>query len=207
MITRLRFFLAIVVVAVSVNLVLVETALGASHSTFPHAQSAAVGAPMTRIVLRVNSCRHCPVYLQQAIQGRGRVWQSSTHRVRGGMVRFRVPTWRTHGLSFNFSPRWQTAAEMITNVVTRYAHTRVGQRIANRVARAKKRATACWMGTSKARVVLSVRAVKFPAPNWMTGKRGHGLRVWFNPMRSSTPPMSRTWRGTLGNQQAYYCQG
>ena len=108
-------------------------------------------------------------------------------------------------MTFVLNPRWANATNAVTNIVTRYAHTEAGQRITNRVARQKNRATACWRGTSQRRVVLDVRAVRFAAPAF-GGGQGYALRAWFNPLRRSLPPMQQTWRGTLGNQDAYICR-
>ena len=169
-----------------------------SHTVSPAARA------VTRVILRIDSCRRCPAYLQQALED-GTYWNSNIHRVRRGVVRFEVPTRRTHGMTFVLNPRWANATNAVTNIVTRYAHTEAGQRITNRVARQKNRATACWRGTSQRRVVLDVRAVRFAAPAF-GGGQGYALRAWFNPLRRSIPPMQQTWRGTLGNQDAYICR-
>ncbi len=108
-------------------------------------------------------------------------------------------------MSFVLSPRWANVTNAVTNVVTRYAHTKPGETISNDVARRKRRATACWVGTARHRVVMKVRAVKFRGMA-LGGGPGHALRAWFKPMRRSTPPMNRTWRGTLGNEEAYFCK-
>ena len=82
---------------------------------------------------------------------------------------------------------------------------RIGDKISNRVAKHKRRATACWAGTNAGEVHMVVRAVKFRGPA-LGGGTGHALRAWFNPMRSSTPYWNRTYRGSLGNQDAYICK-
>jgi hypothetical protein len=158
---------------------------------------------MTTISLRVKTCRHCPVYLQQALDD-GTYWTSRTHRVRAGRATFHVPTMRTHGMSFVFNPRWANVTNARTNVVTRYGQTRPGQTVSNDQARHKQRATACWAGTSRQHVLLIVRAVKFKG-RALGGGPGHALRAWVNPMQPSTPPMNHTFRGSLGNQDAYFC--
>jgi hypothetical protein len=175
-----------------------DAAVGSTHTSNPRA-----AASMTTIVLRIHTCRHCPVYLQQAIVGRP-YWTSKMHRVRGGHASFRVPTRRTSGMSFVLNPRWADVTNAVTNIVTQYAHTAVGQTVSNDVARHKKRASACWAGTSRHRVVLHARAVKFPG-RALGGGPGHALRAWFSPTRVATPLWSHTWRGTLGNQDAYPC--
>jgi hypothetical protein len=134
----------------------------------------------------------------------GTYWMSRTHHVRAGRAVFSVGTRRTRGMTFVLNPRWANVTNAVTNVVTRYAQTKPGQLISNDVARHKKRATACWAGTTRARIVMKVRVVKFSA-RALGGGPGHAIRAWFKPMRSSLPPMSHTWRGTLGNQDAYYC--
>jgi hypothetical protein len=176
-----------------------EVAATRSH---PTPSSEAAQASMTHITLRVIACRHCPVYLQQAITG-GTYWGSKTHHVRNGRVRFTVPTTRTRGMSFNVNPRWSTA-DAVTNVVTRYAHTQIGQLIKDKVARHKKRATACWRGTSAHRIFMIVRVVKFRHKDH-DGNPGHALRAYFRTTRAATPPVTRTWHGALGNQDAYWC--
>ena len=197
------------VTAATVMLALGLAGPAESAPVAPAGQSASAAAPTarvptTRITLRVKHCRRCPVYLQQALDD-GTYWTSKTHRVRAGHARFRVPTKRTHGLTFVFVPRWDDASNAVTNVVTRYANTRVGDNISNRVAAHKRRATACWAGTDARRVRMVVRAVRFQAPA-IGGGQGHALRAWFNPMKSATPYWNRTYRGSLGNQDAYFCR-
>ena len=171
-----------------------------SATSHPGARAA---ASRTIVSLRVKTCRHCPVYLQQALTD-GTYWKSPVHHVRGGRATFTVATRRTHGMSFVLDPRWANVTDAVTNVVTRYAGMSPGQRISNAKAAHEKRGTACWAGTSSHRVSLVVRAVKFKAKA-LGGGPGHALRAWFNPMTTGTAPLMRTWRGTLGNQDAYYC--
>ena len=107
-------------------------------------------------------------------------------------------------MTFDLNPRWANVTNAVTNIVTRYAHTAPGQVISNEVAKHKKRATACWAGTTQTRVVMNVRVVTFTA-RALGGGPGHAIRAWFKPMTTSTPPMTPTWRGTLGNQDVYSC--
>src|SRR4051794_8476457 len=59
----------------------------------------------TRITLNVDTCAHCPVRLVQAVDGRPFVWDSRTKHLDHGVVSFRVPTRRTHNMSFEIDPR------------------------------------------------------------------------------------------------------
>jgi hypothetical protein len=39
----------------------------------------------------------------------------------------------------------------------------------------------------------------------LDGGPGRAIRAWFKPMKTSTPAMTRTWRGTIGTQDVYSC--
>jgi len=203
---RLAVFAALTTTMLTMGLVLAGPVQSASDGLIDAraATSAAAGRPMTLIVLRVDRCPRCPAYVQQALDD-GTFWSSGTHRVRAGHVRFRVPTHRTHGITFVLNPRWANVTNAVTNVVTRYANTQVGDRVSNRVARGKHRATACWAGTDARQVRMLVRAVRFRGPA-LGGGQGHALRAWFQPMKAATPYWNRTYRGSLGNQDAYFCK-
>jgi hypothetical protein len=157
----------------------------------------------TRVTLNIDTCSRCPVDLVQAIEGRGSVWRSRTERVKDGAVSFRVPTRRTHQMSFEINPRW-SVLNVVPNIVTRYHGIQVGDIVTDDVAPHKKRAAGCWAGTSARRITLDVRAVKFPARD-LEGNPGFGLRAWFEPTMDSSGPMVPTFKGAIGNQDAFFC--
>jgi hypothetical protein len=179
---------------------------GAAEASGATAATAGI-LPMTRIRLRVDRCVHCPVSLTQAItrpHGGTTVWRTRVHRVRDGWVAFTVPTRRTRGMSINLNPRW-SKREAITNVVFRYAHTRIGQRISSATAAHKKRAMGCWAGTDASKVVLRIRVVRFPVVDY-AGNHGYAPRAWLARTHKAVPPMARAFKGTLANQDAFYCR-
>jgi hypothetical protein len=106
-------------------------------------------------------------------------------------------------MSFELRPRWSTA-DWITNVVTRYAHERVGRHVSAETAAHKQRAYGCWAGTSRRHVTLRVRAVKFPNRD-VEGDPGYALRAWFAVSQPSMNPAVITDNGSIGNQDAFYC--
>ena len=202
-----RTFIAIAAATTAVVAALATTGTSAAAGTTAHPRSAASHvarskAQHARITLHVNTCRHCPIRLAQAGGARG-VWHSRTRHVDHGTVSFRVLTRHTHGMSFEIRPRWSSAG-YIPNIVTRYAHTQVGDIVTNDVARHKRRAAGCWNGTSARSVSLDVRAVRFPLRD-MQGNPGHSVRAWFKPTLSSIAPMVGTTKGAIGNQDAFYC--
>ncbi|HET7357569.1 MAG TPA: hypothetical protein VFJ09_12915 [Nocardioidaceae bacterium] len=179
------------------------TGTSASGARQPVTASAG-SVPKTRITLRVDRCVHCPVMLVQAFSGPdGHVWQTRQHRVRAGWVSFTVPTRRTVGMSIDLYPRW-SKFEAHTNVVIRYARTRVGQRVDAATARHKRRAEGCWAGTTASQVTLRVRVIRFPFTDY-AGHHGYAPRAWLARTHEAVPPMVRTTKGAIGNQDAFYC--
>jgi hypothetical protein len=157
----------------------------------------------TRVTLNVDTCSRCPVTLVQAFQGGTSVWRSRTKRVHDGTVSFRVPTRRTHHMSFEINPRW-SVLNVVPNIVTRYHGSEAGDIVTDDAARHKRRAAGCWEGTSARRITLDVRAVKFRARD-LEGNPGFALRAWFAPTIESGGPMVQTFKGTIGNQDAFVC--
>jgi hypothetical protein len=51
---------------------------------------------------------------------------------------------------------------------------------------------------------MKVRVVTYRG-RALGGGPGQAIRAWFKPMKLSTPPMTRTWRGTIGTQDVYSC--
>jgi hypothetical protein len=51
---------------------------------------------------------------------------------------------------------------------------------------------------------MAVRVVTFGGRALGRGP-GRAIRAWFKPMKTSTPLMTQTWRGTMGTQDVYSC--
>jgi hypothetical protein len=195
------------VLIVTLSLTFAPLAVGATHDADSVASLAhpAAGRSYTRVVLNVDTCSRCPIGLVQAIQGGGSVWRSPIKRVHEGSVSFRVPTRRTHQMSFEINPRW-SVLNVVPNIVTRYHGADVDGIVTDDVAPHKKRAAGCWAGTSARRVTLDVRAVRFRARD-LEGNPGFALRAWFAPTLDSGGPMVQTFKGAIGNQDAFFCTG
>ncbi|MGA9343815.1 MAG: hypothetical protein WBV37_01815 [Nocardioidaceae bacterium] len=196
-------------IAAIAALVMVAAVPGASASSHPAvrtpvASASAPAAGKTSITLRIVGCRACPVRLVQAhSSAASAVWHTRTKRVHNGHVTFTVPARRTVGMTFELNPRWSKAG-WVTNVVTRYAHRKVGSNVTPARAARTHRAEACWAGTDQSRVRMVVRVVKFRVRGY-DGSPGYAPRAWFVKTRTSVGPRNRTFRGALGNQDAYYC--
>jgi len=170
--------------------------------------NATASVPKTKVALRVAGCHTCTVRLVQAVYHPDGVtyWHSRRKPVGAdGAVAFTVPRQRTHGMSFELRAPWEGGTDSVPNVVTRYRGQDVGQRWTATRAKASKRAEGCWAGTSKAHVRLRFRVARVATTDY-SGKSTHAAVAWSQRGLRSWKPMTPTWHGRIGNQDAFYCQ-
>jgi len=195
--------------ASAIVLTLAAAALAPTAQTDAHAATARGDAranvPHTRLHVHVTGCDRCSITLQQAVEGHLTVWTSKPHRVGSDHVTtFTLRTARTHGLSFVIRAPWEGNTGAVTNMVTRYRSQDVGDGVTIREARHGRRAEGCWAGTGQDSARLDFHVARVAART-LDGKptqiplayATHSLRSW--------RPMVRTFKGTLGNQDAFWC--
>lgn len=181
----------------------------------PGSEAAAVPAATattTAVVLKVRGCNGCTIGVQRAISFDSTTkphepsyWNGPSAKVRNGRAVLRVPTAYTRGMSFTLNASWEVNRNAEPNIVTRIAGKRAGQRVSGRaVARARK-ATACWAGTTRSKVVLHVTVKRFRAKGLGIDVYGWASRSYMSPMVRSVAPLQSTSDGTLANQEAFYC--
>jgi hypothetical protein len=182
--------------------------------TVPAAQSAA--AQMTSLTLRVHGCNGCVIQPVRAGDGsHAALWRGKKKAVRKGSVHWNVSQGHTVGMSFDIDDPKQVDLDFMTNIVIAYRGIKVGARVPPGVARHKSHANGCWAGTDRAAVTLRVRVERFPSlsdfPPVMHGYRIRPYVVRTRPfLRLFDGPdgtYSRGSRGTIGNQDAYFCSG
>jgi hypothetical protein len=164
---------------------------------------ARAAAQQTKITLKVNSCQHCPMQLVQAISGRQHVWSTAYKHVKDGKVTFKVPTSRVDGMSINLDPRW-SGVNAVTNVVIRYGQEKVGRKVTAAEAKAKKQAAGCLAATGLSGFTLNIQVRKFKVRD-IQGNPSQAPRAWVGHTAAWSPPMTRTFKGSLGNQDEFYC--
>ncbi|CAI9404249.1 hypothetical protein [Nocardioides sp. T2.26MG-1] len=183
-------------------------AVAAGATTTAPAQHAHRQAPhRTSLTLTFQKCDSCSVYLQHAISGAGdTVWTSKTRRIGlDHQVTFRMRTRLTHGLSFVLDAPWAGNIGAVPNLVTRYAGHEVGSAVDRHDARHGRRAEGCWAGTRADAATLTFRVdrVRARTPDGQPttiplAYSTHTLPSW--------KPMMRTFKGTIANQDAFYCE-
>jgi hypothetical protein len=170
--------------------------------------SAGAGAArpsQTTLHLHVTGCDHCTLQLQHAVSGNPDVWTSKSKVIGSDqVVVFRTRTAHTRGMSFVLRAPWAGNTGAVPNIVTRYAGHAAGSFVTRRAAHHAGRAEGCWAGTGSSDHRLDFRVARVVGKS-VTGEdtlmplayAPHTLKSW--------RPMARTYRGTIGNQDAFYC--
>jgi len=184
---------------------LATTAQNDAHAATGSAGSGADKPAKTTLRLHITGCDRCSVQLQHAVTGRPHVWTSKAQRVGSDhQAVFRVRTPRTKGLSFVLRAPWQGDTGAVPNIVTRYAGHAVDSHVTRKAARHAHRAEGCWAGTTLDRVRLDFHVARVPAKT----VDGHATKIplaYATHSMSSWRPMVKTYKGTIANQDAFYC--
>jgi hypothetical protein len=200
--TRPRRIAAVVMTLAAA--VLATAAQNDAHASAPPTEARA-GVPHTTLHVHVTGCDRCSVTLQHAVSGAPRVWTSKPQLVGGDHVAtFSVRSGRTHGMSFVLRAPWQGDTGAVPNMVTRYRGQKVDGFVSVDEARAGRYAEGCWAGTNVDDVRLDFAVTRLRART-LTGAPTHIPLVYATHSMSSWKPMVRTYRGTIGNQDAFYC--
>jgi hypothetical protein len=198
---RMRGIVAVLATLAAATLA--TTAQGDAHAA---TDGGAAKAPArTALRLHFTGCDHCTVQLQQALNGRLNVWTSKPQRIGSDHVAvFHPRTARTRGLSFVLRAPWEGNTGAVTNIVTRYAGHPVDSVVGRDGARHARKAEGCWAGTTLDRVRLDFHVARVAAKT-LDGQPTQTPLVYATHTMSSWKPMVKTFKGTIGNQDAFYC--
>lgn len=159
----------------------------------------------THLRLHITGCDRCTVTLQRAVSGNPAVWTSPPQRVGADhRVTFRMLTSRTHGLSFVLRAPWQGDTGAVPNIVTRYRGHGIGSFVSRSAARHGRRAEGCWAGTTRDVVTLDFHVGRVAAKT-LTGDPTRIPLAYATHTLASWKPVTRTFKGTIANQDAFYC--
>ncbi len=172
---------------------------------------ASAGGPAdgtTRVVLRMPDCEGRTVQLVSALAtddpDEPRLWASQERRVRDGRVAFPVPSSRTAGMQVLLDAPWEGHLGYRTTVVLRYAGEQAGEEMTADRARDKSRASSCFEGTSREKVVLPVEVHRVDVPG--VHDEVPGTLAFTSSALPWLTPMARTVEGVLGSQDVRVCR-
>lgn len=163
----------------------------------------------TQVTLVVRGCEGCTVSMVRALSADGdvtpsrpRYWEGGSGKVTNGRVSFSIPTGITSGVSFTISAPWEGNTGSVSNIVLG-AGPEGGKGMTVNQAKGRKRATACWAGTGESEVTIRVSVARVKVGGY-DGPATAAL-AWASPTVPTTGPLDSTYKGRLGNQDAYYC--
>jgi hypothetical protein len=186
-------------------LALAPAAMPTTASGSPAAPAPGDAARTTLVTLHVDGCKdRCEVQLVQAFEGRTYVWSSKRKNTTDGVVRFRVPSRRTTGMSIELTPPWHRQ-NYFPVVAVHYAGMSDGERVSAREAASSRRAYGCLEGTRRPRLRLDIQVDRFRSRG-VTGDIVDTARVYSEETLPALAPLKRTLRGSLGGQEALYCE-
>jgi hypothetical protein len=184
------------------------TAAALATTAQGHAQAATAdrsAPPKVSLRLHVAGCDRCSVRLQHAINGKLTVWSSKQRTIGSDhVVHFAVRRSLTHGMSFVLKAPWEGGTGAVPNMVTRYAGHDVDSFVSRHAARHADRAEGCWAGASSDAVRLSFRVARVPGRT-LGGQPTKIPLAYATHSLSSWKPAVSTFKGTIGNQDAFYC--
>jgi hypothetical protein len=160
--------------------------------------------PTTQLTLEIADCEGCVISVVSYVYRSTDFWNYKRRKVADGSVTFAVPTARTLGLSMQVHAPWEGGTGFVTNVVLRYKGVQTGDKIGFRAARASKRATACWAGTTEDAVTMRVKVRRVRVDGY--GGKVPGSIAWAPVTQDWLRPLVNTWRGVVGTQDAMPCK-
>lgn len=205
--TRVRSVTA-VLVAVAVTILATIAQNGAEAATPTTGSAAAVHRAKpatTHLHVHISGCDACRITLQHAVTGNPHVWTSKPRTVGADHVAsWTVPTNKTKGMSFALRAPWAGNTGAVPNIVTRFGGTAIDQAVGVHRARHSTHAEGCWAGTTVDDMTLYFRVARVDALT-MTGHPTKIPLAYATHAMSSWEPMQKTYHGTIGNQDAFYC--
>ena len=178
---------------------------GAVAAANPGGPAGAGRPSQTTLHLHVTGCDHCTLQLQHAVSGRPDVWTSKARRIGADhLVVVRTRTSHTKGMSFVLRTPWAGDVGAGPNIGTRYAGHAVGSFVTRTAARHGNRAEGCWVGTDAHRIRLSFHVARVRGET-VTGETAPMPLAYAPHTLAALRPMEKTYRGTIGNQDAFYC--
>ncbi len=168
--------------------------------------------PSTLVRFVVRNCEGCTIGVQRGLANEPATtvvptqpdyWNGPTAKVRNGLAMLSVPTAVTSGMSFTLSAPWEGDTEAITNIVLGGAGP-VGRTFTTNQAENRKRATACWAGTTASSTTINVSVARRTMKGAMDKSEVFAV-AWASPSVAVIGRLSPTVSGMLANQDMYFC--
>jgi hypothetical protein len=165
---------------------------------------AAQASDHTTITLKISNCDGCavqPTLLRTDADGTTVTYTGTKTKVRNGVAVMKVPTANTPGMSFLLNGPSPERINALPVIVTQYQGFKPGSVVTPAQAKAAKKASGCWIGTSASSITLRARAMTvrfptFPADGTTTAVK----TAWLVPTTDAVSGFGPAIKGVLGTQ-------
>lgn len=166
----------------------------------------ALAADTTTITLKIVNCDGCavqPMLLRTDADGQVANYTGDKVKVHGGVAVMQVPTNDTAGMSFLLDGPGKEYINALPVLVTQYRGYRPGTVVSPVQAKAAKKASGCWLGTSASSVTLRARAKTVLLPTFPPdGTTTPVKTAWLVPTAKAVGGFDDVTKGVLATQNS-----
>ncbi len=169
-----------------------------------------VGAPpataegMTTITLKIRNCDGCtiqPTLLRADADGQEADYTGKKVKVSDGVAVMKVPTDDTPGMSFLVRGPGPLGIDAVPVLVVQYKGYAPGTVVTPAQAKAAKKASGCWLGTSADSITLRARAATVQLPTFDGGGTTSAVPLaWLIPTGKAVGGFDDTQKGVIATQ-------
>ena len=166
----------------------------------------ASAAGMTTITLKIRNCDGCtiqPMLLRTDADGAEADFTGDKVKVRDGVAVMKVPTDDTPGMSFLVDGPGPDNIDARPVLVTQYKGYAPGTVVTRAQAKAAKKASGCWLGTSANSVTLRARGMTVQVPAFEPeGATTSVTTAWLVPTANAVGGFATVMKGVLATQNS-----
>jgi hypothetical protein len=171
-----------------------------------------VGAPpasaegMTTITLKIRNCDGCtvqPMLLREDADGAEADYTGTKVKVSDGVAVMTVPTDDTPGMSFLVDGPGTENIDALPVLVVQYKGYAPGTVVTRAQAKAAKKGSGCWLGTSASSVTLRARAMTVRLPAFEpAGATTVVTAAWLVPTGNAAGGFDQATKGVIATQNS-----
>lgn len=166
----------------------------------------ASAAGMTTITLKMRNCEGCtiqPMLLREDADGQEADYTGTKVKVRDGVAVMKVPTDDTPGMSFLVEGPGPLGIDAIPVLVVQYKGYAPGTVVTRAQAKAAKKASGCWLGTSASSITLRARAATVQLPTFDgNGTTAAVPMAWLIPTGNAVGGFDAATKGVIATQNS-----
>jgi len=166
----------------------------------------ASSAGTTTIILRISNCAGCtiqPMLLREDADGKDAGYTGDKAKVRNGMAVMKVPTADTPGMSFLVNGPGPESINALPVLVVQYKGFAPGTVVTRAQAKAAKKGSGCWAGTTASSITLRARAMTVRLPTFPPdGTTTPVITAWLVPTADAGGGFDTATEGVIATQNS-----